>query len=495
MSQIFTIQDDKVVITKLALDNLEGNIIHKGELSLSGPVEINGILTVDTLKVKNLETETGINGKFGEWTAKDEADLLSSGLSWNWGHGSVQLSYRSGNRLWTNSDFDIDGSKSYMIDGVAVLSKNELTPQITKSRLKEIGTLKSLTVSGDTALADFAVFNSAFGRLGLNTDSPNGTLSVVENDVELILGSPRDGVAHIGTYTSHDVELISDNTSRVTIKNNGQVIFGNENTKNADVRIYGTLTVDTVVSDNRIDRYSPLEFKTSRDQGIYGQGLIWTGSGSMRQFIMRADPDRLWATESIDLAMDKSYYIDGQSVLSKIGLGSTVTQSNLSKLGTLENLTVDGEAVFMSKINASRAELNAKVIVFNDGHEFTITNSKLSASNNISFDVAGDETYYADSQEITIGNKQNTRRPVKVFGPLSVGVNTPEEGVDLSVKGNISFADKKFVSGPAIPTQGSYSKGDICWNSSPVAENYVGWICIESGAPGLWLPFGTIARQ
>jgi hypothetical protein len=484
MSQIFNIQDDKVVIKKLALETLEGNLT------------VTGTLTVDNLIVNNApDTPAQTDADFGNWVVSDEADLLGKGLNWTWGHGNVQLAYRSGNRLWANSDIDLESDKSYKIDNAPVLSRDTLGSQVTKSNLKQVGTLKTLAVSGDTALADFAFFNSTFGRLGINTQSPNGTLSIADNNVEIVAGADRDGIGYFGTYTSHDIALVSDNTARITLKNNGQVIFGNESTNNADVRIYGTLHVETIVSDNRIDRYQPLEFKTSRDRGIYGQGLVWTGTGGMRQLIMRAEPDRLWTTESFDLAADRSYHVDGVPVLSQIALGSSVIKSNLSKLGTLEDLTVDGEATFMTRINASRAVINAKTILFNDAEEFTITNSQLSAQSKLSFKVAGDETYYADSQEIAIGNKQNTRRPVKVFGPLTVGVNNPEEGVDLSVKGNIKFANKKFATGTDKPTAGDFNKGDIVWNSNPTQDNFIGWVCVESGAPGAWLPFGAIARQ
>jgi hypothetical protein len=495
MSQIFTIQDDKVVIKKLTVDALDGNIVHLGELSLSGPVEVVGTLTVDTLKVKHLETDGNINAKFGEWVAKSENELINSRLSWSWPQGTVQFGYEYGNKLWSNADFDLDAGKSYMINGVSVITETALADQIQKSKLKEVGTLKKLAVTGDTELSQFAFFNSALGRLGINTDEPNATFSVVDNNVEIIIGSSRDSLGQFGTHSAHDLEIITDNTSRITVKNNGQVIFGNPVTHNADVKIYGTLHVETVVTDNRIDRYSPLEFKTSRDRGIYGQGLIWTGTGDMRQLIMMAGPDRLFSSESLDLGPDNGYYIAGQPVLSSIGLGSTVTQSNLSKLGTLETLAVAGEATFMHSINASRAIINAKVIIFNDGDDFSITNGQLLASRRLSFKVSNDETYYADLQEIAIGNKENTTRPVKVFGPLSVGVNTPDDDVDLTVKGDIRFADKKFTTGTTVPTNGSFTKGDICWNSNPLPDGYIGWVCIDSGAPGQWSPFGLIARQ
>ena len=489
MSQIFTIQDDKVVIKKLAVEAIEGNITHVGQLNLSGPVEITSVLTVDTLKVKNLEAENGVNSKFGEWTVKEEVDLLGKGLLWTWDSGSVQFGYMTGNRLWSSSNFDLESDKSYMIDGIPVLSKTELSPQITKSSLREVGTLKNIVVSGNAALADFAVFNSELGRLGLNTDSPNGTLSVVDNDVEIVLGSPKDKTAQIGTYTSSDLNIITDNTARISIKSGGEVLV------NGNLSINGTLTVESIVTDSRIDRFSPLEFKTSRDRAIYGLGMIWTGTGGTRQLIMMADPDRLWTTESLDLAEGRNYYINGESVLSSVGLGNNVTQSNLSKLGTLEYLNVQGEATFMTRINASRAILNAKNILFNDGEEFTITNSTLTGSSKIAFNIRDDEAMYVSSEEIILGNKSRLRRPIKMYGQLTVGISNPDQDVDLAVKGNVSFGGKKFVTGNAAPTSGSYSKGDICWNDDPTSATYIGWVCVEAGGPGRWLPFGAIDRQ
>jgi len=481
MSQIFSIQDDKVVIKKLAVDEIQGD------------VTLAGTLTVDNLVVNNATPIASVsNTDFGNWTVNDEIDLFDKGLSWTWGEGTVQLGYRTGNRLWSNSDIDIEAERTYKIDNTTVLSQTELGSQIVKSRLRELGNLKNLEVSGNTALGQFAFFNASLSRFGINTENPNGTFGLVDGNVEFVIGANKDSVLELGTYTNHDFNVITDNTTRIVVKNNGQVVFGNEQTNNAVVKIYGSLEVDTIVTDTRVDRYNPLEFKTSRDRGIYGLGLIWTGTGGMRQLIMQADPDRLWTTESFDLAEDRSYHINGAPVLSSVGLGTSVIHSNLSKLGTLEELTVGGEATFMSTLNASRAVIKARIIEFNDAEDFSITNSKLTAANKLSFNVAGDETYYADANEIAIGNKHNTSRTVKVFGNMSIGINNPDPTVGLAVKGDISFADKKFTTGTTIPTEGIFNKGDICWNSNPMSTSYVGWICVTSGEPGTWAPFGLI---
>jgi len=44
----------------------------------------------------------------------------------------------------------------------------------------------------------------------------------------------------------------------------------------------------------------------------------------------------------------------------------------------------------------------------------------------------------------------------------------------------------------AIPITGTYQKGDIIYNTSPSAGGKVGWICITTGTPGTWKPFGAI---
>jgi Putative flagellar system-associated repeat len=46
--------------------------------------------------------------------------------------------------------------------------------------------------------------------------------------------------------------------------------------------------------------------------------------------------------------------------------------------------------------------------------------------------------------------------------------------------------------GDAIPTVGTYVKGDILYNSNPSTGSYIGWTCITAGTPGTWKQFGLI---
>jgi hypothetical protein len=485
MSQLFTIENDRIVINKLALTELVGDVTHSGNLTITDT------LTVETLNVKNLKTNGNSFSQTGNWVSNTEADINGKGFSWTWGEGSVNLQYRDGGRIWANGDIDLDTKKTYKIDNVSVLSAGALGPTIVKSNLKQVGQLNNLTVLGNTSIGQFAFFDSGLGRIGVNTETPNGAIGIVENDIEIVIGSSRIGSATIGTYTNHDLNIITDNTPRIILKNSGEI------TVNSDVKINGTLHVETIVSDTRVDRTSPLEFKATRDTAIYGRGLIWTGTGPTRQLVMMANPDRLWSSESIDVSVGQGYYVNGQVVLTDTGLGDTVVNSNLSKLGNLESLTVIGASKFIGNIDGERSTATFKNAIFNNGvNQLNITSIGLNASSNIVVSLATqDEVFYADSNEIVLGNKSSARRPVKVNGPMSIGVNNPDPDVDFTVKGNVSIANRKFITGLQAPTQGTFSKGDICWNNDPQGDNYIGWVCVVEGTPGTWLPFGAIVRQ
>jgi len=44
--------------------------------------------------------------------------------------------------------------------------------------------------------------------------------------------------------------------------------------------------------------------------------------------------------------------------------------------------------------------------------------------------------------------------------------------------------------GTSAPAEGTYSKGDICWNTSPSSGGVTGWVCVTAGSPGTWQPIG-----
>lgn len=399
-------------------------------------------------------------------------------------------------RLWADTNLDLSADHAYKIDNVPVLSTTELGVTVTKSNLRQVGTLNSLEVSGDSTLSDFAFFNSTYSRLGLGTTEPNASIGIVDNNVEIVIGSPALGQANIGTYSNSDLSLVTDNIPRVTVKSGGEVHIGDPVGKNGKLFIHGSLHVDEFTTDTRIERTSSLEFRSSRESGLYGVGLIWKGTDYSRQLVLLPNPERLFSTSSIDVDRDKGYFINGKLALAGDALGDNVVKSSLVRVGALEELTVTGDTKIQGDLDIKNNAVTLKSAVFNTGVKNSVIDvTGVNASDDFTVAIQGRNAFTATKDEVVLGNSNDTNRPVKVFGALGVGVNQVDTSLGLEVRGPVRLDGKKFVQGPTPPTEGEFLKGDICWNTNPVASGYVGWICTVDGTPGEWLPFGAINRQ
>lgn len=499
MSQLLTIENNKIVIQHVALTNVDGDVTHCGTLNVTGPskflgnLDVANVLTADTLKVKNIETDSGWSFDMGAWKTTNESELNGKGFSWSHGGDSVRLIYRNGGRLWANADLDLFIDKTYQINGETVIGGDYLGPQVRKSNLEEVGTLKKLSVDGDVSLAKFVNFHSNLNRVAINAIEAHSALTVVENDVELVVGSTMIGVGVLGVHSNHNLAIITDNTPRIVVKNSGEVVFGNESSRAANVTIYGSLTVDNIISDTKSETFSSVEFKGDYGSPIYDKGLIWSGTGGDKELVMKPNPDRLWSSQSIDIDSTQTYRVNNKVVLSETELGFSVTKSYLTELGRLSNLDVEGTARFYGDLVSLDNPIIAKTVSFNQGTNIVeLTDKGWFASQQFKVTIGSKDLVQVNETEVLLGDKENANKAVKVFGTLSVGVNSPDPNFGLVVKGNVMFANKKFINGDSAPTTGYYSRGDICWNNDPRTGSYIGWVCIGNGNPGTWTPFGKI---
>jgi len=499
MNQLLSIDGDKIVIEKLRVKWTEGPITHAGSLEVVGATKFNdnvdlnkninvkGTITADTINVKHIVCDEpgGLNDPFA-FTANTAKELDGRGFQFTDGNATRQFVFKEGDKMWSTMDLDLVRNRVYRIENIPVLSMTELGDSVVKSNLQSLGTLHKLKVGGDVEFAQWAFFNSVHNRLGINTESPNGAIGIVENNVELVLSSYKPGVGYIGTFNNTDLEIGTDNTSRVVIKNTGEVVFGSAKYKNAVIRIHGKLEVDEIVNDPREGKFLPLTFKAGKDTSIYGTGIVWLQDGAARQLTYAANPDRIFSTEIIDIADDKWLSIGSSMVLSRSSLGASVTSSSLTKVGLLENLDVAG-ASNLSTLSVSKITLSGD-------NQLEISSQSISSKNTFTVNV-DDEQEIKIGNSIEIGNNQNTSRKISLFGQVSVNASNPDPDVSLTVNGNLSFANKKFITGTSKPNAGTYRKGDICWNSDPEATAYIGWVCIKEGTPGEWLPFGQITDR
>jgi len=263
------------------------------------------------------------------------------------------------------------------------------------------------------------------------------------------------------------------------------------------------LTVD----DMRMQALSSVEFQAD-DDGIYGKGLRWAGTGPTKQLIYRSNPDRIWTDESIDLGNEACYMIGNTPVLRASELGAGVRTSNLVTVGTLQNLHTSGnlsidEFIFYNSdtesLGIGTEGPNGKLSIATLDAEFIVDTIpgavKLGSWTSDDLRILTDDTtrvIVRANGNIDLGDPDGTDTKVTVHGKLGIGVNNIDSDVSLSTSGPVKFENKKFMNGTEEPTSGTFRQGDIVWNENTVSTGYIGWVCTRAGAPGEWKPFGQI---
>ena len=261
------------------------------------------------------------------------------------------------------------------------------------------------------------------------------------------------------------------------------------------------------VEDTRMESLSAVVFQAD-DNGAYGKGLQWKGQGPTKQLIYRANPDRIWTDESIDLGQESAYMIGNTPVLRQTELGSAVRNSSLVTVGTLQNLRTQGnlsidDYIFYNSNSESFAigteAPNGKFALATLDAEFVIDTKPgavtLGTWTADDLELTTDDTtrlkIHANGN-IELGTKERSITAT-VHGKLGVGVNNMDSDVSLATEGAIKIAGTKIMTGTAIPDSGTYRQGDVVYNKNAVATGYVGWVCVREGTPGEWKAFGQIA--
>ncbi len=454
-----------------------------------------GKIEADVLQVKRVVSDQAEESFDKAITFSGSLD--GKGLLWTDGDLTRQLVYKAEpRRLFSTETIDLYKGSKYQIDGVDVLEKTRLGNSVLHSNLRTVGTLEDLSVSGNVHLGDFVYINSGSGRLGLNTDEPLTAINILELDTNIVIGADDEGAGFAGTWSNHPFSIVTDNTKRITQTGNVTEI-GSSQSKNAVVKIYGTLEVDSIVADTRVERTTPIEFAVDKDNNIYGKGLAWKGIGSTKQLFFMPNPDRIYSSEHIDLAIDHAYFINRKEVLSGTTLGSTVTKSSLKELGELTSLTVLGNVNLSDSlvIENNVVTLNNSISVKDGTGVVHITGTGVNAVESYQTSV-NDITEFKISQDaIQIGNRDNTERNLNAYGQVSINITNPTPGVAFSVAGKVELDGKKFGNGTSAPTTGAWNKGDIVWNTNPQETSYIGWVCVMTGNPGEWKPFGYIGER
>ncbi|HEX8584156.1 MAG TPA: hypothetical protein VF680_07080 [Allosphingosinicella sp.] len=100
-----------------------------------------------------------------------------------------------------------------------------------------------------------------------------------------------------------------------------------------------------------------------------------------------------------------------------------------------------------------------------------------------SFEGGGGADVYSVSGKNTNRYYGTGEKQRYVFTVAKMAFRDPNQGSD----------DMRIHSmAPAVPTSGAHARGEIVWNMNPSAGGKIGWVCVTSGTPGTWKPFGPI---
>lgn len=237
-------------------------------------------------------------------------NIAGKGLIWTGSGNNKQFIFAENpNRFFVSEDLDLAKSKSISINSIKVIDENELGPTITKSNLRELGRLQGLVVDGGMSLNQYLFYDANTDRLGIGTDQPKAPISIVDMNIELVLGASDPNVGSIGTFNSADLELITDNTARLTISANGEITLGNLANGPTKVKVQGSLGINVNSIDPRANLHvngsikfnDKLHFSGNEPPqgGVYVEGdIMWNDNPQLGSYIgwvcIRAGNPGLW---------------------------------------------------------------------------------------------------------------------------------------------------------------------------------------------------------
>ena len=217
---VVVVKNDGIHLETLHVDYIAG------PLSVTGSLTVAGDITADKLHVKELIAEVK-NERLDpvSFVSKNKKNTAyGKGLVWPGGEYTKQfLLMERPDRFFATESIELSANKIYMINGQNVLSQQALGNTVTQSNLRSVGTLESLDVETNLTVDNFLHYNANTQGLGLGTDSPNGALGISSWDHEFIVAGTDDRKFKIGTYTTGALQIITDDTPRITIDATGAI--------------------------------------------------------------------------------------------------------------------------------------------------------------------------------------------------------------------------------------------------------------------------------
>ena len=195
-----TVMDGVVVVESETVTHdltVERNTILKGDVLIKGNLGVQGKINTDNETWQELSTHVGnitydrIKNDFAQELIKTVIDTAKQGIDIN----------------------------SVTVDGSPLLSGDTLGRGVTKSSLKQLGTLDTLNVNGLVNLHD--TVHVVKNRVGINTEDPDSALTIWDEEVNVNAGKFSKNTGFIGTGRKQNLVLGTNRQNHLEIDADG----------------------------------------------------------------------------------------------------------------------------------------------------------------------------------------------------------------------------------------------------------------------------------
>ena len=278
---VVVVDDDGIVTDRIDVDTIAG------DTSVSGNLTVAGEITAKKIHVDELTADIRQERSSSlEFTNENGDTINLKGLVWRAEDRSHQFVYKPGpDRLFSTMPIDLNVNNYYGIDGVSVLGMNELGPTVTHSSLTQVGVLQNLAIEGNMNIDQYVFWNGDYMRFGIGTETPNGTFGIVQDDAEFIIDT-EGKTATFGTYTTTDLEVITDNTKRIVVSATGKIIIGSDADSRTTVK--GKLGVNVNNPTADIETAGPVSFEGKRFE--VGSSAPTSGAYRIGDIVWNSEP-------------------------------------------------------------------------------------------------------------------------------------------------------------------------------------------------------------
>lgn len=228
---IVQVDDDGITTDNIDVENIVGDTTVTGRLymrrgaQVHGNMYVDGEMTVTKLNVNELISDVRQERNSPlTFTPDDNGSIIGKGLLFTGDNHTRQFVYQ-GNKFFSTETIDLHKDASFAIAGTSVLSNTALGTNIVNSSLRSVGTLSNLQTTGDLTIDQFVFWNTNTMRLGIGTDAANALVSIADSDSEFIIQPDTNSIT-VGAYTTTDLNIVTDNTTRIKITESGKIILG-----------------------------------------------------------------------------------------------------------------------------------------------------------------------------------------------------------------------------------------------------------------------------